>query len=105
MARTIAKGPRGGDRRALESDRVSQALIGSEPIWQRAATQALHHRDRAIAVCSGIRLIGYVPEVDRVAIALEPDGTEIGKYESRRLAFAAVSETHIAEQRAFGGAA
>ena len=105
MARTIAKGPRGGDRRALESDRVSQALIGSEPIWRRAATQALHHRDRAIAVCSGTGLVGYVPEVDRATIALDRDGTEIGRYETRRLAFAAVNETHIAEKRAFGGAA
>jgi hypothetical protein len=103
MARTIAKGPRGGDRQALEADRVSQALIGWECICQRAATQALHHRDRAIAVSCGTRLVGYVPDVDRAAIALDADG-EIGRYEFRRLVFAAVSKTHIVEQRAFGGA-
>jgi hypothetical protein len=97
MPRTIAKGPRGDSRRALERDRVSEALISSDRTSPGAATQALQ-LDHAIAVCSGTCLIGYVLDIRAGAIALDPDGREIGKYESRRL-FAAVTETHLAEVR------
>jgi hypothetical protein len=97
MARTIAKGPRGDSRRALELDRVSEALINSKRTPPRIATQTLHQLDHAIALHLGRMCIGFVLEVDRAAIALHQDSIEIGKYESCRLAFAAVSESYIGE--------
>jgi hypothetical protein len=97
MSRTINKGPSGSGRRAPDSDQASQALIGSDATKPCATAQA-HKLEHALAVQSDRAYIGYVLEVDRAVVALDHDGIEIGQCRSRRLAFAAVTESAIGEK-------
>jgi hypothetical protein len=84
----------GGAVSAARAPDVLSERIAPKNTMPRQAGQVLH-LDHAIAVHSGRACIGFVLEVDHAAIALQQDGIEIGKYESRRRAFAAVSESYI----------
>ncbi len=90
-------GPGCGNSWAPETDLCDEQPINSKPTARCATAQTPHQLGHAIAVHSGRACIGYVHGVDRAVVALDHDGIEIGKYESRRLAFSAVSENNPAE--------
>jgi hypothetical protein len=93
----------GGAVSAARAPGVLTERIGPRNTSPRHAGQ-VHELDHALAVHSGRACIGYVIQVGRAVVALDHDGIEIGRYESRRLAFAAVTESAIGVWLAPGGA-